>query len=169
MLKDKFGITTSIVETNHHSVSLSVLNGLSDDEKLIVQQSVDDIYLDFTTKVANGRGKTQAEIDSIGQGRVWAGSDAINIGLVDELGGIDDAINYAAELAKIGKGSVKVKTYPEYNTPFFVEMLVTAEMMKSDEKKSLIEIEFLNLMQTMETVSTMNGMQVRLPYQITIE
>jgi protease-4 len=169
MLEDKLGITTSIVETNEHSVSLSVLNGLSEEERSMVQQGVDDIYMDFTTKVANGRGKTQAEIDSIGQGRVWAGSDAINIGLVDELGGIDEAINYAAELAKIKKGDINTKSYPEYKTPFFVEMLVNEEMMQKDDKKSFVQQEYLKLMETMQTVATMRGMQVRLPYQITIE
>ncbi len=169
MLKEKMGITTSIVETNEHSVSLSVLNGLSEEERLIVQQGVDDIYLDFTTKVANGRGKTQAEIDSIGQGRVWAGKDALEIGLVDELGGIDDAVNYAAELAKIKESDVVLKTYPEYKTPFFVEMLLNDEMMNKPEDKSLVEMEMTRLMQTMETVTRMRGMQVRLPYEIVIE
>ena len=169
MLKDKIGITTSIVETNEHSVSLTVLNKLTDDERLLIQQGVDDIYMDFTTKVAEGRGMTQAEVDSIGQGRVWAGSDAINIGLVDDLGGIDDAVKYAAEKAGIKQSAVKLKVYPESKNQL-MDLLTQFEMMEEKEdEKSLIKQKMIKLMETLEQVTSMKGVQVRLPYEIVIE
>jgi protease-4 len=169
MLKDKVGITTSIVETNEHSASMSVLNALSEEEKLIIQEGVDDIYMDFTTKVAEGRGMTQAEVDSIGQGRVWAGTDAINIGLVDELGGIDDALGYAAEKAGVKTSAVKVKVYPASDNKL-MDLLKQFEMMEEQQdEESLLKQKMVQMLETMETVSSMRGMQVRLPYQITIE
>lgn len=169
MLEDKVGITTSIVETNEHSASMSVLNALSEEEKLIVQQGVDDIYLDFTTKVAEGRGMTQPDVDSIGQGRVWAGTDAVSIGLVDELGGIDDALNFAAEKAGVKSGAIKVKVYPESNNKL-MELLTQLEMMEEQkDEESLLKQKMIKLLETMETVSSMKGMQVRLPYEVTIE
>ena len=100
-LKKNFGITFDRAKTNHHSV-LSLNKALTDEEKHLIQLGVDDIYNDFTQKVADGReGLEQADVDSIGQGRVWSGTDALRIGLVDELGGIDAAVAYAAQQANI--------------------------------------------------------------------
>ena len=169
MLKYKVGITTSIVKTNEHSASMSVLNALTEEEKLIVQQGVDDIYMDFTTKVAEGRGMTQAEVDSIGQGRVWAGTDAVKIGLVDELGGIDDALGFAAEKAGVKLSAVKVKVYPESSSTI-MDMLNQFEMMEEQQdEKSLVRQKMIQMMETVEQISSMSGMQVRLPYEVTIK
>src|SRR5688500_15719084 len=89
LFRNKLGISFDYVITNDHAV-LSTNRKLTDSELLIFQQGVDDIYLDFITKVANGRGMTTAEVDSIGQGRVWAGTDAKRIGLIDEYGGLNE-------------------------------------------------------------------------------
>ncbi|MEC8602822.1 MAG: signal peptide peptidase SppA, partial [Bacteroidota bacterium] len=96
MLEDKLGITFDRAQTNNHSL-LSFTKGLSEMEKSIIQSEIDVIYNDFINKVADGRDGLKVEdVDAIGQGRVWSGTDAIRLGLIDELGGIDDAINYAA-------------------------------------------------------------------------
>ncbi|MBK9192349.1 MAG: signal peptide peptidase SppA [Crocinitomicaceae bacterium] len=112
MFKNKLGITFDHVTTNEHAI-LSTNRKLTDAELLIFQEGVDDIYLDFISKVGQGRGLTNAEVDSIGQGRVWAGSDAKRIGLVDDFGGLFDAIYYAAGEAGIDSTDIQIKVYPE--------------------------------------------------------
>ncbi|MCB9194686.1 MAG: signal peptide peptidase SppA [Flavobacteriales bacterium] len=168
MLEEKFGITTDRVETNEHAV-LTLTKSLTTDEYKIIQQGVDEIYDDFTKKVAEGRGKTQAEIDSIGQGRVWAGTDALNIGLVDELGGIDEAIDYALEQAKIKKSDMVIKSYPDWDSDF-MELLMQFDMADNDKDKSSMASEKLRgMINTVDRLTSMKGVQARLPYEIVIE
>jgi protease-4 len=100
-LSEKLGITIDTVNTNKHSDVGTILRGATSAEYEYVQQSVEHIYDVFITKVAAGRKTSKNNIDSIGQGRVWSGADAIKINLVDELGGINDAIAYAAKQAKL--------------------------------------------------------------------
>lgn len=168
MLEEKFGITTDRVETNEHAV-LTLTKSLTTDEYKIIQQGVDEIYDDFTKKVAEGRGKTQAEIDSIGQGRVWAGTDALNIGLVDELGGIDEAIDFALEQAKIKKSDMVIKSYPDWDSDF-MELLMQFDMADNDKDKSSMASEKLRgMINTVDKLTSMKGVQARLPYEIIIE
>lgn len=98
---NKIGITFDRVKTNEHADIMSVSKPLTDEEYKFIQEGVDDIYDDFISKVAEGRGISKEMVDSIGQGRVWTGMDARDIKLVDEIGGLDDAINYAAKLANV--------------------------------------------------------------------
>ena len=100
MLKNKVGITIDTVKTNAHA-DMGVLRPLTEEEKNIIQSEIEHIYDEFITKVAEGRGMTKAQVDSIGQGRVWSGLDALQIGLVDEIGDLQDAINEAVKLAGI--------------------------------------------------------------------
>jgi len=87
------------VSTNKHGDMLGCMRPLDEAETAYMQASVEDIYDRFTSIVAQGRGMTQEAVDEIAQGRVWAGSDALRIGLVDEIGGIQDALKYAASVA----------------------------------------------------------------------
>lgn len=116
MFKNKLGITTDTVNTNKHADILTVFRPLTAEEKNIIQMSVEKIYDDFITKVAEGRNLTKEQVDEIGQGRVWSGEDALKIGLVDELGGLSDAILAAKELA--GLDVHRVKEFPELPDPF---------------------------------------------------
>ncbi|CAG5078848.1 signal peptide peptidase SppA [Parvicella tangerina] len=168
MLEDKLGITTDRVQTNAHSV-YSIFQPLTEEEKMIVQQGVDQIYDDFTKKVAEGRGMTQAEVDSIGQGRVWAGTDALNIGLVDELGGIDDAVNYAADRANIKKSDIHVKVYPEWDN-WMMDFLRGQELGGKDEQSNTAaSAQVLKMLKSIDEMSSMRGVQARLPYEVIIE
>ena len=81
---------------------------MREDEKALIQRGVEQTYDLFLTRCADGRGMTKAEIDSIGQGRVWTGEQALERGLVDQLGGMDDAIKEAAVLAELTDYSVTV-------------------------------------------------------------
>ena len=112
---DKLGITFDGVKTGKFADLGSVSRPLTDAEKMIFQQEVNKTYSTFTNKVADGRKKSQAYIDSIGQGRVWSGTEALQNGLVDKLGNIDDAIASAAKKANIKE--YKIVNYPEQVDP----------------------------------------------------
>jgi protease-4 len=99
LLNKKLGITSDVVRTNAHSDAPSLTRPLNAFEKDAVQANVERTYSTFTEIVAKGRGMRQEAVDSIGQGHVWSGADAIEIGLVDQFGGLTDAIREAAALA----------------------------------------------------------------------
>lgn len=101
MLRKKIGITFDTVKTNRNSAGLSLVTPLSPAARAMMQRNVEEFYKVFVSTVAEGRGKTYAEIDAIARGRVWTGKDAIQIGLVDTLGGLRDAVAIAARLAGI--------------------------------------------------------------------
>src|SRR5665647_2515783 len=94
-LLDRIGLTTGSVSQGARSLMFSPRRGFSDDERERFAATIDAIYVDFVAKVAQGRGRPVAEIEAIARGRVWTGSDALGIGLVDELGGLRDAIRIA--------------------------------------------------------------------------
>lgn len=106
-LTDKIGIHIDEVGTNKHSTALNgVYRPMNSFEEAVMQQSIEEVYAGFIGKVAQGRGMTPAQVDSIGQGRVWSGANAIEIGLVDELGGLKQAIACAAEMANLEAYSI---------------------------------------------------------------
>lgn len=98
-LEKKLGINTEVVKTNDHADAPSLTRGLSPYERNALQANVERTYNTFTGVVAEGRGMSQSSVDSIGQGRVWSGSDASVIGLVDSFGGLNDAVIEAARMA----------------------------------------------------------------------
>jgi len=101
MLKNKLGVTTDVYKTNPHTDMGSIARPLSSTETLLLQNEVNRIYDLFTKRVAQGRKLSQAQVDSIGQGRVWSGLNALQIGLTDTIGGIETAIAIAAKQAKL--------------------------------------------------------------------
>lgn len=100
----KWGVTTDGVRTTPLSGEPDVLGGISPEFDRLAQATVEKGYRDFLTRVATSRKKTVEQVDAIGQGRVWAGGTARQLGLVDRLGGLDDALAEAARLAKLDKG-----------------------------------------------------------------
>ena len=170
MMEDKLGVTFDRAETNSHSV-MSLSKALSEKEKAIIQKGVDDIYNDFISKVAKGRDGLKVEdVDEIGQGRVWSGTDALRIGLVDEMGGIEDAISYAAEKAGIEKSEIKTKTLPEYRSDDLLEIIEMFNEQETSIKSNLNpiytniskQIEFLNNYKSADRI------QARFPYSFVI-
>jgi protease-4 len=111
LLTDKLGLTFDGVKTGKYADLGEVNRPLTPEERAILQNQVDHGYDEFTKAVATGRNKSQAYINSIGQGRVWTGTQALKIGLVDRLGNIQDAIIAAAKKAKIK--NYNVEAYPE--------------------------------------------------------
>jgi protease-4 len=166
-LEEKLGITVDRAYTNRPSM-MTITRGLTDEEYAIVQEGVDDIYMDFKQKVADGRpGLDVAGVDSIGQGRVWAGTDAIKIGLVDELGGIDEAVAYAAEKAEIK--DVKIDVYPKAEDNKLNELLEQFDVDASASIYSPATKKLADYLQAVEKATMVEGVQARLPFEITIE
>ena len=100
-LLERIGVTTGVVSRGAHSLMYSARRGFSDSERERLSVAIDAIYDDFVAKVALGRRRPVAEIESLARGRVWTGSDALRIGLVDELGGLRDAVRIAREAARL--------------------------------------------------------------------
>ncbi len=165
-LSEKLGITIDTVNTNKHSDVGTILRGATTVEYEYIQQSVEHIYDVFITKVATGRKTTKNNIDSIGQGRVWSGADAIKINLVDELGGINDAIAYAAKQAKLNE--YKLLELPKQKDPLQELLGNTKEEMETRSMKSNLGETYLYVKQ-IKNVLQMKGVQARLPYEMIIE
>lgn len=112
-LKNTLGITQDHVDTHANSNFMNSAGALTDFQKSVVQNSVNKGYLSFTSKAAAGRKMTLQRLQSLAGGRVWTGAQAKQIGLVDELGGLDKAIEIAASKAKLKPGAYKVAVYPK--------------------------------------------------------
>ncbi len=165
-LSEKLGITIDTVNTNKHSDVGTILRGATPVEYEYIQQSVEHIYDVFISKVALGRKTSKSKIDSIGQGRVWSGADAIKINLVDELGGINDAIAYAAKQAKLNE--YKLLELPKQKDPLQELLGNTKEEMETRSMKSNLGETYLYVKQ-IRNVLQMKGVQARLPYEMIIE
>ena len=163
LLKNKLGITVDVVKTNQHADYGTGLRPLDGTEMATIQNSIEQIYSTFTKRVADGRKMTVAQVDSIGQGRVWAGVDALNLGLVDKLGNIDDAIAKAAELAKISNYSIVY--YPKQKDWF------TLLFSNDDELEATLKAKLGSLYFTYEGIDhvlNQKGIQARIPMEISI-
>jgi protease-4 len=116
LLKEKLGIYADTVNTNQYSDLGTMYRSYSQKEKDFIQSSVEKVYDVFITRVAEGRGMQKNMVDSIGQGRVWSGTEGKKIGLVDEFGGLQDAIQEAAKRAKVEE--YNLVEYPKMKSPF---------------------------------------------------
>jgi protease-4 len=166
LFNDKLGITFDGVQTGKYADLGDISKPLTPEEKAILQNQVNHGYDDFTKAVATGRHKTQAYINSIGQGRVWTGTQAVTIGLVDRLGNINDAIHSAAREAKIK--NYNLVTYPEQKS--FLDKFgsgLTSEM-KMRAIKSELGDNFKYYEQIKGATQMMRTPQARLPYDIAI-
>jgi protease-4 len=166
LMNNKLGITVDTVKTNHYADLGSAFRPLTQAERDIIQNSVNEIYGSFIGKVAEGRGMKVADVDSIGQGRVWSGYDAKGLGLVDVLGGMEDAIEIAAKMAKLDH--YRVAEYPEQKEPikaFMDELSGQGEDVML--KKSLGEN--YRFYKTLDDMRKMEGIQARMPFDMYID
>lgn len=179
-LTNKVGITVDRVKTNTHANLMSITKPLTDEEYRIIQKEVDNIYDDFITKVSLGRGISKEMVDSIGQGRVWTGLDALEIKLIDEIGGIDDAVAYAAKLAKVE--TPVVMEFPKDKEDKLTQLLeaISEEENKEDVKSTYFKSSSANKTLVKEVFSYINQInaisanpadriQARMPYVISVK
>lgn len=134
-------------------------------EKQIRLLSIEKVYNEFLSKVASGRKMTKESVDSIGQGRVWSGTSALKIGLVDEIGGLKDAIKGAAELA--GIDTYSIRELPVIEDPYTRLLSQLGDEVRMNILKNELgeSVKYYNIVRELKNLS---GIQARLPYFIEI-
>ena len=167
-LSEKIGIHTEQVSTHNNSANYSPFVPLTENFRGFTQESVERIYKTFVNRVATGRKMTFEQVDEIGQGRVWTGAEALKIGLVDKIGGMDEALAEASKLAKIK--DYRTINYPEYEKDLF-EMFAGMSFASTKEELIIEEIgaENYKLLQRIKEVSARKGIQTVLPYELMIK
>jgi len=164
-LNNKLGLSYDGVKTNKMSDAPSVNRPFRPEERDLMQNYVNRGYELFVKRCADGRKKTTNEIKAIAEGRVWTGEDALKIGLVDKIGGIDEAIKMAVEKAKLT--AYNVKEYP-------VKEDFATKLMKSfgeDMETRLLKAQLgeqYKLFREIKNIEKINGIQARLPYELII-
>jgi len=165
MFNNKLGITFDSVRTGKYANIGSTFYPMTTEERAIIQESVEKIYDTFITHVSEGRKMDKSAVDSVGQGRVWSGTDAKALGLVDEIGGLDAAIEIAAKLAKLDKH--RTISLPEQKD--FMKQIM--EDFGEEAKISAVKNELgaaYTYYKEVESLVDMQGVQARLPFSITI-
>ena len=161
----KLGITFDHTLTNKYADFPNVTRPLTDYETIMIERMIDKIYQDFLTLVSEGRGMGTEQVDAIGQGRVWSGTDALEIGLIDQFGGLQDAIAAAAELAEITE--YNLWSLPAQKDPFqqlFDELTGNVSAQRLEKELG----DFYTYYQHIKYLSEMKGIQARLPFEIRI-
>jgi protease-4 len=167
LMHDKLGINIETVSTNKYGDLGTFDRALTDSEKAILIASVDKIYGTFKERVATGRNMSIEMVDSLGQGRVWSGKDALDRGLVDVLGGLDDAIEIAKNMAGLDD-DYSVVEYPKLEDP--IARLI--KELGGDIETRMIKNklgEFSRYVDLLEKTKSMQGFQTRLEYDLVID
>jgi len=165
---DKLGITFDGVKTASEADALTVVKPLSDKQKQYIQNEIDTIYHDFKLRVSEGRKKNIDFIDSIAQGRIWSGTRGLKLGLVDRIGGVQDAIDCAARMAKIK--DYRLREYPEPQTFFEKIFGGYKQTYKSKAIKEELGDDGEKLYMTIKRIKVMMGVtQSRIPFDFSID
>ena len=167
MFENKLGINFDRVGTNSHAV-LSLNKKLTPEELSRIQGEVDVIYSQFLKRVSEGRRLSLERVMQIARGRVWTGEDALSIGLVDEVGSLQDATNYAVKLAKID--APKVIYYPLVKEDKLTSIFKLVEQETEDAevklKQNSIPADLLAYYEQIKLIEGRMGIQMRLPFDI---
>ena len=165
-----YGIKSELVETHKNASGYSPFIPLENDFRAFTQESVENIYKIFVNRVATGRKMTFAQVDAIAQGRVWAGSDALKLGLVDKIGGMDDALAYASQLVKAKDYSTV--EYPKYEKDF-KDLFGGSGFPFAQSRENLIKEEIgeanYKIIQQIKRLNTQKGAQALLPFEVNIK
>jgi protease-4 len=169
-LAKDIGIHAEQVGTNRNSVQYSLFEPMSDQFRSVVSKSVESTYDTFLNRVSEGRNITVAQADSLAQGRVWSGEDAKRLGLVDELGNLDDAIAEAAAMANIK--DYGIKKFPKYKSG--IERLIENMQGSSAEwKENMIQEEIgekaYSIFKQIKSAIQQKGVQARMPFALDIK
>lgn len=170
-LATKIGINAEQVRTHKNASGYSVFEPIDENFKGYVTESIENIYNIFLKRVAAGRKMTVAQVNEVAQGRVWTGSDALKLGLVDKIGGMDMAIKHAATLAKVKE--YRTENYPEYEKTFedLLRNFSGISMFQSKEAliKEQIGAENYQVLERIRKVNERRGTQVIMPFELSIK
>jgi protease-4 len=165
--KNKLGITFDGVKTGPYADAGTITRPMNENEKKMVQAEIDNIYAVFKKRVADARKKDTVYIDSIAQGRVWTGQRALDIGLIDKFGGLNEAVQCAARMAKIS--DYYLREYPEPVN--FLDQLFgrSTPMNFNNQLKEELGEENYKLFDEMRKIREISGkMQARLPFSFSV-
>jgi len=165
LLNDKLGITTDVVKTNKNSDLLTLTRPMTEVERQLMQNSIEEGYDTFVGHVAEGRNMTTAQVDSIGQGRVWSGENAKEIGLIDDFGGLKDAILLAAEIE--GLEEYRTVDLPALPDPFQELFKTSSDNIRARFLKNELGEKY-RYYEYFKKMSDMKGVYARMPYDIFI-
>ena len=168
LLNDKAGINYDTVRTGDFSVPINLYEDISPEEGALLQKRTDDLYEIFLKRVADARNMTRDEVHAIAQGRVWTGQKAKEIGLVDKIGTLEDAIETAAELADLEE--YRVSEYPKIKDPLmqFLEQVLGEDAVRG-KATAMMKSELGDLYpyyQHIKEIQSYKGVQARMPYII---
>ena len=172
LMNDKIGISLDTLNLGQYASSFNLFHDHAPDEAAIFQQSTESTYEMFLKRVADGREMTRDAVHEVAQGRVWTGTKAKELGLVDELGGLDAAIAEAQELA--GLEAYRITEYPKVKDPFqqFMEKLMNPMSAKAQTKQAMLKEEMGEIYpyyKHFKEMSEMKGPQARMPFLIDIQ
>ncbi|NHF58312.1 signal peptide peptidase SppA [Flavobacteriaceae bacterium TP-CH-4] len=169
-LATDIGINAEQVGTNKNSIDYSLFEPMTDTFRNTVQEGIEEVYETFLERVAEGRGITVAKADSLAQGRVWSGVDAERLGLIDELGTLDDAIAEAARMAELD--TYGIRKYPKYKGAF-EQLMEDLSGASAQAKQQFIEeevgTETYQIMKQIKSAMEQKGIQARMPFVLDIK
>jgi len=165
---NKLGLNTEQVKTHTNASDYSPFKPLDDNYRAFAQEGVEKIYTTFVNRVAKGRKMSFDQVDAIAQGRVWSGSEALKIGLVDKIGGMEEALAEAAKLGKIKK--YRTQNFPEYEKNF-EDILAQFGLAQSKQEliKEEIGAENYMILQQVKRMTQQKGIQAMMPFEIKID
>ena len=161
MMNNKLGITIDTVKTNKHADIGTIFRPLTRIERQIIQNSVENVYNTFISRVSLGRNLSKEYIDSVGQGRVWTGRDALELGLVDVLGGLETAIEISSNMADLQ--DYRIVNLPKQKDP--IEVLLQ-DLMGEEIRSSIVKKElgdFYDTYMELKNINSMDQIQMRMP------
>uniref|UniRef100_UPI004047B595 signal peptide peptidase SppA n=1 Tax=Flavobacterium sp. TaxID=239 RepID=UPI004047B595 len=169
-LGKNIGINAEQVKTHENASGYSIFEPIDENFKGYILESIEKTYATFLQRVADGRKMKTEDVDAIAQGRVWTGVDAQKLGLVDEIGGLDDAIKYAAKLGKTD--SYRTENFPEYEKSFedLLANFTGMAMFKTKEQllKEQLGEEGFQMLEQIKRIKSRKGIQAMMPYEIEI-
>lgn len=169
-LGKNIGINAEQVKTHTNASGYSIFEPMDENFKGYVLESIEKTYATFLKRVAEGRNMSTAQVDAMAQGRVWTGMDAKKLGLVDEIGGLEAAIKYAAKLGKTT--SYRTENFPEYEKNFedFLSSFTGIAALQTKEQllKEQLGEEGFQMLEQIKRVKSRKGIQTMMPYEISI-
>ena len=169
-LSKNIGINAEQVKTHTNASGYSIFEPMDENFKGYVLESIEKTYATFLKRVAKGRNMSTAQVDAMAQGRVWTGMDAKKLGLVDEIGGLEAAIKYAAKLGKTT--SYRTENFPEYEKNFedFLSNFTGIAALQTKEQllKEQLGEEGFQMLEQIKRVKSRKGIQAMMPYEISI-